>query len=336
MNVPDEHIVRVGALGYTPEEARFLYIVATFSGYFVPRQFLAFVNAKPGKRSDHFITKLESRGHATWREHQGAGGVYHLFSKTLYRAIDKPDLRHRRRHSSDFIRTRLVLLDFILANQAYNYLETEDDRTSYFCQTLGVAKTALPAKSFARSYGSDPRLHYFVDKFPLFLDESGDPTGPCVTFTYIDAGDTDTTRFAHHLRAYQRLLASLSGFRFLYVSNSPANFFAAERTFAKFAKRGLRDEPSAELIRYFTLRDRWDNKQFEGFSTEEMEWLNGANSRFRGEDTEGLYTEWCSRKAAGADLATKIAPTRRAPLFRFSPWLVPQGQKTAAELEKTG
>ena len=41
MKIPDVHIQQIRGLGYTESEARFLYIVAVFSGYFtlgtVPR-----------------------------------------------------------------------------------------------------------------------------------------------------------------------------------------------------------------------------------------------------------------------------------------------------------
>jgi hypothetical protein len=336
MNIPDEYITRLGALGYTRDEARFLYIVATFSGYFVPRQFLQFVDAKPGKRSHHFITKLESRGHVTWREHHGAGGVYHLFSKALYRAIDKEDLRNRRRHSSDFIRTRLVLLDFVLCNQTHHYLETEQDRLTYFCETLALSKSALPFKAFRGPDGSRSTLHYFVDKFPLFVDELGDPSASPLTLCYIDGGDTGTVRFAHHLRAYEKLLVSLPRFRLLYVSGSSANFAAAERTFAAFAKRALRDALSADMTHYFTLRQRWDNQQSGSLSDDELERLNDAEARFRGPDIDRLYAAWCSGELTGANLATKLAGTRRVPSFDFSAWLVSPGQRNGNELEKTG
>ena len=89
MKIPDEHIRAIESLGYTADEARFLYVVATHSGYFVARQFIAFTGPSWGKRSPHFTDKLESRGHVTWREYQDMGGVYHLFSKTLYRQIAK-------------------------------------------------------------------------------------------------------------------------------------------------------------------------------------------------------------------------------------------------------
>src|SRR5580704_3608554 len=136
MKITDEHIRAIQSLGYTGDEARFLYIVATHSGYFLPRQFLAFAGAHWGKRSQHFTEKLESRGHVTWREYQDMGGVYHLFSKTLYRRIDRESLRNRRRHSPEFIRTRLLLLDFVLANLANEYFETERDKMHYFCDEL--------------------------------------------------------------------------------------------------------------------------------------------------------------------------------------------------------
>jgi len=44
------------------------------------------------------------------------GSIFHLFSRTVYGQIDKDNLRNRKRHSFEFMRSRLVLLNFILAN----------------------------------------------------------------------------------------------------------------------------------------------------------------------------------------------------------------------------
>src|SRR6266576_721765 len=120
MKIAEEHIVVLEGLGYTEEESRFLYIVATHSGYFVPRQFVAFHSASPEKGSQPFTEKLKKRGHATWREYQNLGGVYHLSSRTIYRLTDRENLSHRFAHSTEFIRTRLLLLDFILANHTHD------------------------------------------------------------------------------------------------------------------------------------------------------------------------------------------------------------------------
>ena len=179
MKIEEHDIAAIKALGYTEDEARFLYIVATHSGYFVPRQFLDLTGASWGYRTDQLSKKLESRGHATWREYQDTGGVYHLFSKKLYAEIGKENLRNRRRHSVEFIRTRLVLLDFVIANQQYDYLETEEQKVGYFCKELALPKTCLPTKTYEGSSSSEPTLRYFVDKYPLFLDSSRALFLPC-------------------------------------------------------------------------------------------------------------------------------------------------------------
>jgi len=75
-------------------------------------------------------------------------GVYHLFSKRLYAQIDKETLRNRRKHSTEFIKTRLLLLDFIIAHPHHNYLETEQAKVAYFCEQLGLLKRSLPVKAY--------------------------------------------------------------------------------------------------------------------------------------------------------------------------------------------
>ena len=133
MNLPLAHIERIQELGYTEPEARFLYIVAVFSGYFTLRQFRVFTVSSYGKRPTSFAQKLIAQGHATARTHLRRGAIFHLFSRTVYDRMDKDNLRNRKRHSFDFIRTRLVLLDFILANQDLTFFETEQDKVSFFC-----------------------------------------------------------------------------------------------------------------------------------------------------------------------------------------------------------
>lgn len=321
MKISDHHIAAIKALGYTSDEARFLYMVATFSGYFVPRQFNAFARTKWGKRSDRFAGKLESRGHANWREHSSVGGVYHLVSKTLYRVIDRQDLRNRRRHSSEFIRRRLLLLDFVLANQACKYLETEHDKVSYFCEHLGLPRNVLPAKAYAGPSRPQPFVRYFVDAFPLFLENMADPADWCPVFSYVEAGEGSLTGFRHHLNTYQQLLAKLAGFRFLYVSDSAVHLKAAERCFAAFTSHALRDGSSGELLRYFKLRAAWDQKQYASLSNEELEWLNQANARLAGQETERLYADWCAGRLEPAVLASLEDHATPARKFRFDSWL---------------
>ena len=166
MNIPRNQVELLMEFGYTEPEAQFLYVVATHSGYFILRQYLNFTGARRGKRSSQFARKILNNGHASVRDYMGYGSIYHLFSRTLYGQIEKGNLRNRRAHSFEFIRTRLVLLDFILANREVEYLETEPDKISFFCDKLSVAKEFLPGKVYEGGPGSRPTIRYFVDKFP--------------------------------------------------------------------------------------------------------------------------------------------------------------------------
>jgi hypothetical protein len=294
MNIDPENIAAIVSLGYTPEEARFLYIVAMHSGYFVPRQFLVSSGAKWGKRSDHFAAKLESRGHATWREYDRTGGVYHLVSKTIYRRIGHESLRNQRRHSVEFIRTRLLLLDFVLANPLHHYLDTEPEKLRFFSEQLGIPRTALPAKTYEGSPRTEPTLRYFVDKFPLFVDRTDSSHSPVVTFSYVDPGQASLAGFANHLHTYLPLFRQLGHFSFLYIANSAALSVRAEECFSSVVKAPLEVDVSSEVLRYFRLRNAWELKKYGSLSTNDVEWLKEATHRFHGDRFDGCYQAWSS------------------------------------------
>jgi len=295
MKIVEEHIFALEALGYTAEESRFLYIVATYSGYFVPRQFAEFSGASPEKGSPPFTEKLKKRGHATWREHQNVGGVYHLSSRTIYRLIDRDNLSHRFAHSSEFIRTRLVLLDFILANPAHDYFENEEERVRFFSNQLGIPKKLLPARA-THGLGT-PELRYFADQFPLYLDASAGSASPVLTFSYVDAGQGGPRSFANHLNAYGPLFRHLRSFRFLYIAPSPVRFENARGRFSLLVQTPVEEVLLDELERYFELRAAWEGKRFGGLSMDDLEWLDQANQRFTGRDIDRLYAAWHNSEA---------------------------------------
>ncbi len=205
MKMPADQIERIKELGYSESEARFLYIVAIHSGYFTLRRFRIFTQARRGKRSFVFSHKLLKRGHGSLRDYMGTGSVFHLFFRTIYGQMEKDNLRNHKRHSFEFIRTRLILLDFILANQALPYFETEQDKVSFFWETMGVSKDFRPSKVYEGRPGSQPTIRYFIDKFPLILalPPSGAPF--VVTLSYVDSGFQAPSSLLTHLRAYQAL-----------------------------------------------------------------------------------------------------------------------------------
>lgn len=292
MKMPADQIDSIQGLGYTETEARFLYIVATHAGYFTLRHFLHFAGARRGKRSSSFAQKLLRHGHASIRDYMGTGSVFHLFSRLIYGRIEKDNLRNRRRHSFDYVRSRLVLLDFVLENLNYEFLETEQDKVQFFCETLSVPKDTLPTKVYEGASGSRPTLRYFVDKFPLFLSSPISLASAVVTFSYVDGGVATVSNFGVHLAAYQSLFRHLNSFRFLYIANRSAGFARAERRFRSFVKDPLETDVSAEILRYFRIRQKWERHEYVVPITEDLEFLAEARRRFHGKRFEDLFIAW--------------------------------------------
>jgi hypothetical protein len=332
MNIRERDLTAIQELGYTPDEARFLYIVATHSGYFQPRQYVASNGFAWGKRAQHFTDKLESRGHVTWREYQDMGGVYHLFSKTLYRRIDKTDFRNRRRHSTEYIRTRLLLLDFILENPQHEYFESETDKLAYFCGERGVPKEALPVKRYEAASGAPPTLRYFVDKFPIFLDRSEGLPSPVVSLSYVDPGQASLAGFAHHLQNYAQLFSRLGDFAFVYIADSSANFEQAHNCFESLVSGRAGRDLVREVTLYFERRQAWELKQYGQLSAHDVESLQAAKERFASDDLERVYASWTSGELDGGALRRVLARKYSNVKIAFRTYLVSRKASQAGKL----
>jgi hypothetical protein len=331
MKIPQDQIERIAALGYTEPEARFLYVVATHSGYFTMRQFNTFTGVSRGKRSMAFSQKLLKHAHATVRDYLGAGSVFHLFSRLVYGPIDKDNVRNRRRHSVDYIRTRLVQMDFLLENPGHDFLETENDKVNLFCESLGVPKDVLPAKVYEGGPGSHPTVRYFVDKFPLFLEAPLSGASPVVTFGYVDSGTGSLWSFVAHLAAYQGLFRHLKSFRLLYIAPRPTEFRRAEDRFRSSVKQPLESDVSSEVLRYFEIRRKWERHEYVVPVAADFEFLNEARRRFHGERFEGLYQVWVTGGLAETELRlafSQLAPPRT--VF-FDTYLVRNGRSPLDE-----
>jgi hypothetical protein len=322
VKLPEDQIETIAALGYTVTEARFLYLAATHSGYFTLRHFLTFSGAHRGKRSTSFAQKLLRHGHASVRDYMGTGLVFHLFSRLLYGRIEKENIRNRRRHSFEYIRTRLVLLDFVLENLDCDFLETEQDKVRFFCETLAVPKDVLPAKVYEGGPQSHPTLRYFVDKFPLFFDSRISGFPPVVSFSYVDSGTASITQLGVHLAAYQGLFRHLSTFRFVYVAPKAASFGRAEKRFRSFVMEPLEADVSSEILRYFSIRRRWERHEYVVPHTDDLEFLSEGRRRFHGERFENLYRAWFSGSLDEAALRLEFAQITPGRKVSFDTYLV--------------
>ena len=316
MNIAPVYLKALKALGYTEAEARFLYIVATHSGYFVARQFLAFTDAHWGKRTTLFWDKLHTKRHARTECFPKSGTVYHLFSRRLYRQIDRENIRNRREHEIDHIQRRIGMLDFVLLNQGYQYLETEPEKVSFFCDQLKVPNQFLPSKIYHGQRTSQPTVRYFVDKFPMFV--ARDPPSPVVTFTYLHGSEANLREFVHHLEAYLPLFRQLSTFRFLYLARVDSHFEKAKELFDSLVTIPLGSDVSVDLLRYFQIRKTWDLSRYTSLTEADLIFRNQAKTRFAGQRFEHLYRGWKVGRVTESDIRQDFRGSVRRATVHFA------------------
>jgi hypothetical protein len=300
MNIAPAHLASLKALGYTEMEARFLYIVATHSGYFAARQFLAFTDAHWGKRTTNFWSKLHANKHARTECFPKSGTVYHLFARRLYRQIDRENIRNRRDHEIDFIQRRIEILDFVLSHLDCEYLETEQEKVSVFCKKLKVPKLILPSRVYHSQRGSEPTIRHFVDKFPMFLQDVN--SLPVVTFTYVQGAESSLTEFVRHLEDYRPLFQHLAEFGFRYLARFDSHFKKAQELFNSVIALPLGSDAAGDLIRYFQVRHAWDLGRYGSLTEADLVYRSQSRTRFAGQQFENLYGGWTVGNLAESDI----------------------------------
>jgi hypothetical protein len=312
MSIQESQLVPLRAFGFTEVEARFLYLVATHSGYFTVRQFLEFAKAKSGKRNARLVEKLFALGHVSAQRYRRRSLVYHLHSRPIYDAIGKGDLRNRRGHELRYIKARLFALDFILAYPNDDYFETAEAKREYFIRRFKVSENLfLPTKENGGTIT-------FADRFPLCVSYPSPELMPVVTFTYIDSERKNLEAFIAHLRMYRPLFRQLPSFQFLYVSTAEGQQKEAAELFALFTEaKGL-----AGLTRYFDLQTKWDNKQYRLLSEQDVIFMSEGRKRFTGESIGTLYYLW-KRNQLPKDLQTDAVSTLPAQKILFRAITVP-------------
>ena len=308
MNIAEDQLAKLRNFGYTEVEARFLYLVATHSGYFTVRQFLDFAHAKSGKRNARLVEKLFGLGHASAQQYTRRSRVYHLCSRQLYSAIGKDHLRNRREHELVHIKTRLLALDFILAHPKEDYFETADAKRRYFVERFKVSEN-LFTPSDGRTNGIT-----FADRFPLCVAYPSPDYMPVVTFTYVDPDNRNLDAYIAHLRIYRPLFRQLPGFQFLYISTAAGLQKEAAELFSLLVEgKGLSD-----LTRYFDLETKWEREQYRLVTEQDAIFLSQARKRFTGESISTLYYLWRRNrlpKDFQAEAASASRPMQKT-LFR--------------------
>ena len=334
MNIAPSHLASLKALGYTEIEARFLYIVATHSGYFVARQFLAFTGAHWGQRATGFWSKLHAKKHARTDCFPKSGTFYHLFARRLYHQIDRDDIRNRRDHEIDFIQRRIGMLDFVLAHLDHEFLETEQEKVAFFCNKLEVPKQILPSRIYHRQRGSQPAVRHFVDKFPMFFQ--GTDSSPIVTFTYLQGVESSLREFVRHLEAYLPLFWHLAEFRFRYLARFESDFQRAQERFNSIVALPLGSDPAGDLIRYFKICQAWDLGRYSCLTEADVVYRSQARARFAGQRFENLYRGWALGNLPEPDIRREFKGNDRKIGVQFETELLSQTPVSDRNVDSTG
>jgi hypothetical protein len=279
-----------------------------------------------GKRTTSFWRKLQSQRHARTECFPKGGVVHHLFSRRLYRRIEKENLTNRRDHEFDFIKRCIAILDFVLLNQECQYFETEAEKLRFLSETLNIQKHFLPSSLYLSSTNRVPTIRYFVDNFPMFVVRSS----PVVTFTYIHEGTQRFTHFIRHLRRYLPLFRQLSEFRLVYASRADWQFEKATEIFNSFVKIPMESDIAEDLLRYFRVRKAWDEKKYRDVTEADLISRNQARKRFVGDRFEGMYRAWKNGHISEGHIRHEVGINDRKHTVGLATFLLPTGAAQAA------
>ena len=285
---------RIKQFGYTALQFNFIRLVALHSGVFLRRQYLQFAGISSGKHATSFLGRLVRNGHCRTVPLAGKISVYHLHSKWIYRTIGHPDLRFRRPHGLDYVKTKLLSLDFVLQNPRNTYLTTEQKKVDYFSHYCNVPLSDLPGRVYRSISGKSETIRYFVDKFPLFLSPAA-----VVHFTFVSAGELPRLEeFRSHLLVYSKLFRHLKEVRMVYIHQDSFHVPQAEAYFhAMLSSPNGRRVESPELLRYFQLRQAWEREEYEKVDSEGLIYLNQSRRKYGGGRYESLYQDWKNQAA---------------------------------------
>jgi hypothetical protein len=315
MSIALAHLEALKTLGYTDAEACFLYIAATYSGYFVTRQLLAFTAAHSGQHTPTFWNTFHPKTQARRQCFPKSGTVNYLFSRWLYFQIARENIRDRRGREIEHIQRRTGLLDFVLWHPQWNYPETKPEKFSSFCDQLRVPNHFPPLNIYHGQRPSQPTACYFVDKFPMcFGNES---SYPVVTFTCLQGPQASLTEFLHHLEPHLPLFRRLSEFRFLYLASVDSHFQKAKELFDSLVTIPLGSDVSADLLRYFQICKAWDLSRYTFLTEADLIFRNQAKTRFAGQRFEHLYRGWKVGRVSESDIRQDFSGSQRRATVHF-------------------
>jgi len=286
---------RIGAIqrfGYTEREAAFLCLAALHGGYFLQRQYNAFLERHSCGTTRRLIQQGLIQRHLRVHESANRTLIYHVGATEFFRAIGDEDNRNCRWRQPFSVEVKLMGQDFVLAHPEHHYLATEADKLDYFIARHGLTHSHLPQRTYRAA------TRYFVDKFPLFLSGASSAPSPVVTFCYVDGSTGKPSGFDTYLLQYRELFSRLDRFVVIYVAADERMFAKAERIFKRSWKDGVEavsvaKYPDIERLReHFWARDLFERRETSSFGKSRLDRLREELNEFGGPQYEALYRRW--------------------------------------------
>jgi hypothetical protein len=320
-------IEAIKLLGYAEAEAQFLHLVATHSGYFLPRQFVGSAGSHSGSRTTQFCKKLKDNQHARQRRVSAAGNVFSLCSRTIYKQANVERVRTYRDHETEHIHTRLGILDFVLQNPGYRYLETESEKVAYFSAVHEVPAHDLPSKKFGGRHLTKGTERYFTDKTIIFF--APDSSRERINFSFFQGAELSLDGFAPHLKSYLPLFHRLSKFDFWFLARHGCHFVSASELFRDLVVLPLQSNPSSDLLRYFRIRKVWDLGDLGSLTESDLSFRHQVKERFDGHRFENMYRSWRANQIPESEIRFIIGGTDEPHTVRIHTQVVnPIGTKS--------
>lgn len=193
--------------GWSPQEAEWLALVCLHSGIFTRAQFCAYFGSggAPAWRSlaKRFVRSLLDRQVAVLEPLDGLPTTTQpcrITHKSIYRALEIPDVRHRRTAGATVLFRRLLSLDYVLDHPNQGWLPTEREKVAAL-EALEIPKQTFPHRRYPGRGGGSVR--YFPVKLPIALDEA------VATFVYCDPGRDTDKELLYWGRSHARLWSAL-------------------------------------------------------------------------------------------------------------------------------
>jgi hypothetical protein len=275
------------AAGYTSRQADFLAHVACHGGYFLRRQYTAFIGGGHGLAVVRFLDRLVARHHACTMHFGRHGHVYHLSTPSLYTSSSLARGRSGRAASCRRVLRMLMTLDFALAHRQAEFYVTHEDKSELLAQAC-LPEADWPCR---RHNPADARAH--VTTRPLAESQpwyrEGDDAR--LWIVYVEIHST-LTGFESFLFQHRGLLHGVTS-GVAYVSRSMASGRVHD-LFSRVLAGRTRDRlvNRDDFLHFCRVRRAAEIHDLRAISVPDIDRFRRLRPRFSTSRYDDLYRRW--------------------------------------------